>query len=242
MVNHKPNLLIFTGAGVSAPSGIPTFRDANGLWHNHRIEDVCDFTTWKQNAQAVHEFYNQRRSDLSAVTPNVAHAHMAQWQRDFPDQVIHITSNVDNLLEAAGCTDVCHVHGLLTRMQCTACAHTWDIGYSSWDLNTDRCPKCDSRRGVKPGVTFFNEHAPEYRTLYRQIKLMHDHTMVLIVGTTGVVIDVQTLFGHHPGVKILNNLVPHPALNDTLFTHVFYESVETAIHKIDPLVRAHLTL
>lgn len=226
---------------MSAPSGIPTFRDANGLWHNHKIEEVCDILTWKENTKLVHDFYNQRRQDLLAAKPNAAHMMIAGWHKQFPGRVVNITSNVDNLLETAGCENVIHVHGLLTRMQCTACGHTWDVAHTAWDPETDRCVKCSSRRGVKPGVVFFNEHAPEYRSMYRQIKLMHDRTLVLIVGTRGVVIDVQTLFGHHTGTKILNNLEYHSSIDDRLFDHVFYESVETAINKIDLLVQTHLT-
>lgn len=234
------NLLVFSGAGLSAPSGIPTFRDADGLWHKHRIEDICDFNTWKRNAELVHNFYNQRRHDLSAAVPNEGHKAIARWQAQFGDRVSIITQNVDNLLEAAGCVDVCHLHGLLTKMQCTACGNEWEIGYSAWDHQTDGCPKCSSRRGVKPGVVFFHEHAPHYQDLYWTIKSLNQHSMTVVIGTTGIVVDIQSLLYGRPGTKILNNLEKSVAIDDRLFDHVFYESVEDAVPKIDALVQAHM--
>lgn len=242
MFNKMPNLLVFTGAGLSAASGVPTFRDADGLWQNHRLEDVADFSTWRQNFDLVHAFYSARREDMQSVKPNRAHEVLAEWQRDFPGQVQIFTQNIDLLLEAAGCDHVTHVHGEIDRMQCVACGNNWQLNNIAWDPTQDRCPQCHSRKGVKPGVVFFNEHAPRYADLYRAIRLMHENTWVLVVGTSGVVIDVQTLFGKHTGVKILNNLEHHPAIDDTLFTHVLYESAHTALPKLDHMVRGHLTL
>lgn len=239
-MHSQPDLLIFSGAGLSAPSGIPTFRDADGLWHQHRIEDICDYTTWKRNADLVHKFYNQRRIDLSAALPNQGHQQIAEWQQQYGPRVKIITQNVDNLLEAAGCVDVCHLHGNLTQMQCTACGHEWPVGYTSWDPQQDRCPKCSSRRGVKPAVVFFHEHAPRYRDLYWAVKRLHSKSMVVIIGTTGIVVDVQSLFGPTPAVKVLNNLEPSMAIDHRMFDHVFFESVITAAPKLDELVQAHM--
>lgn len=235
-----PNLFVFSGAGLSAASGIPTFRDENGLWHNHKIDQICDYTTWKQNAQLVHEFYNQRRQDLSTVSANAAHYMIADWQRRYPGSVTVITQNVDNLLEAAGCDRVVHVHGLLTRMHCTACAHVWDVGYHAWDPHEDRCPKCSSRKGVKPGVVFFNERAPEYAHLYQAIQLLNDASTVVVIGTTSIVVDIQSLLHQTPGVKILNNLEPVRSLDEQYWDHVFYESAHTACDKIDYLVKSRM--
>jgi NAD-dependent deacetylase len=238
--NKQPNLIIFTGAGLSAASGVPTFRDADGLWQKHRIEDVADFITWRKNFEMVHDFYNARRQDMQAVQPNRAHDLIAEWQQLFPHQVQVFTQNIDLLLEAAGCLAVTHLHGEIDRMQCVACGENWKLDKCTWDHAQDRCVKCNSRKGVKPGVVFFNEHAPMYANLYRAIRHMHERTCVLIVGTSGMVLDVQTLFGDHTGVKILNNLARHPAIDDRMFDHVYYESAHTALPQIDPLIRAHL--
>ncbi len=239
-MQNKRKLLIFSGAGLSAASGIQTFRGQSGLWNNHKIEDVADYTTWKKNFDLVHEFYNARRGELRDVQPNAAHVQIAEWQAQWPEQVSILTQNVDDLLERAGCQDVVHLHGELTRMQCTACGENWHQGYEAWDPTVHTCPKCKSRKGVKPATVFFNENAPEYRKLYRAVKLLNEHHMVIIVGTSGIVLDVQTLFGTGTHKKVLNNLEPHPAIDDRMFDHVIYESAHTAIPKIDTIVRAHM--
>ena len=237
---HKPNVLIFTGAGLSAPSGIPTFRGAGGTWHDHDIDQVCDITTYKKNFELVHEFYNARRADAAQAIPNAAHEQIASWQHTYGDAVTIFTQNVDLLLEQAGCVNVHHVHGRLDHMECTECGHEWPVGVQPWNPHTDTCVNCGSRDGVKPATVFFNQHAPMYKTLYWAIKQIHDRTLVIIMGTSGVVIDVQTLFGHTPAVKVLNNLKPEPAIRSDLFDHVFYESAHEAVHKIAPLVHAHM--
>lgn len=239
-MKHEPNLVVFSGAGLSAPSGIPTFRDSNGLWHNHKIDDVCDLLTWKQNFELVHDFYNQRRQDLTKAKPNAAHDMIASWQRRYPAHTRVITQNVDDLLEAAGCAHVTHLHGQLTRMKCVACGHMWDVGYHVWDVNTDRCPKCNSRRGVKPGVVFFNENAPEYASLYRVMRDLNHASTVVVIGTTGIVVDIQSLIFDRPGIKVLNNLEPVGSINASYFDHVFYESAHTACVKIDQIVQARM--
>ena len=233
-------LLVFSGAGLSEPSGIQTFRGQTGLWHDHKIEDVADYTTWKRNFDLVHEFYNARRAQLSSVQPNTAHAQIAVWQQAWPDQVEILTQNVDDLLERAGCVNVVHLHGELTKMQCTACGHTWPQAYAAWDVTSDRCGHCNSRKGVKPATVFFHEHAPEYLKLYRAVSSLTANHMVVVIGTSGVVLDVQTLFGSGAHKKVLNNLERHPAIDDRMFDHVLYESVTTAIDKIDTIVQAHM--
>ena len=236
-----PNLLVFSGAGLSAPSGIPTFRDSNGLWHNHSIDQVCDWLTWKNNADIVHKFYNQRRLDLATVEPNAAHAMIAQWQKNYKQRVTVVTQNVDLLLEAAGCVDVVHVHGELDCMQCTACGHRWQVPLiTQWDPQTDRCVKCSSRRGVKPGVVFFNEHAPKYAILGQVVKHLHAASMIVVIGTSGTVVDIQSLICDRPGTRVLCNLEAHGAIDHNQFHHVFYESAVTAVTKIDELVSAHM--
>ena len=114
-------LIIFSGAGISAESGINTFRDTNGLWEKYSIEEICTENTWKQNFDAVHVFYNQRRIQLQKVKPNRAHEVVSMLKKMYGDNCYVITQNVDDLFERAGCEDVLHVHGELTKMECTAC-------------------------------------------------------------------------------------------------------------------------
>lgn len=236
----SPNLIVFTGAGLSAPSGVPTFRDSNGLWQNHHIDEVCDFTTWRKNAPKVHDFYNQLRADLANVKPNSAHDTIADWSHAYGEACDVFTQNVDDLCEAAGVREVTHVHGELTRMHCTNCNHTWCVGYNPWQYGADACEKCGHKTAVKPGVVFFNERAPAYARLHMIFRQLHERSMVVIMGTSGGVVDVNSLIQNTPGVKILNNLEPSVNINASYFDHVFYESAHTAIHKIDELVKEHM--
>ncbi|MBQ1752254.1 MAG: NAD-dependent deacylase, partial [Paludibacteraceae bacterium] len=110
-----PNIVVFTGAGVSADSGIATFRDSDGLWANHRIEDVCTAEAMIHNRKGVIDFYNERRKELLEKKPNAAHIAIAALERHFPVQVI--TQNVDDLHERAGSTHITHLHGELTKLR-----------------------------------------------------------------------------------------------------------------------------
>lgn len=177
---------IFSGAGLSAESGVPTFRDADGLWNNHKIEDVCDITTWRKNFNLVHKFYNERRKDLATVQPNAMHELIAKWQHTFGvDNVVNVTTNVDNLLERAGVENVIHLHGVLTKMVDTRDGTVSDIGYTQYDY------KSDQYKTMKPYVVFFGEHAPEYETLSAITNFdLGNDDMVIFIGMSFVVVPV----------------------------------------------------
>jgi NAD-dependent deacetylase len=205
-------LIIFSGAGLSAESGLATFRGSpDGLWENYKIDVVCNYLTWKQNYDLVHGFYNARRAQLATVEPNAAHRLIADWQQRY-DTVV-VTQNVDDLLERAGCTDVIHLHGHLTEMTCEACGHVWDVGYEAWGAE-HRCPNvgkkgpCASRKGVKPNVVLFNQRAPRYREMYMIINLLHENDVVLVSGTSEQVIPFGTFLRGRPGFKIFNAMEP----------------------------------
>ena len=143
-------LIVLTGAGLSVESGVRTFRDNNGLWENHSIEQVCNGATWRANFDLVHQFYNDRRAQLSTVEPNPAHRAIARWQSRY--ETILLTQNVDDLLERAGCHDVVHLNGFLPEMQCVDCGHVWNIGYVEWQKSVN-CPQCPSVRAVRVSTT-----------------------------------------------------------------------------------------
>lgn len=234
-------LIVLSGAGLSAPSGVSTFRDKNGLWAKYSLDEVCNALTWRQNREKVHEFYNILRMGLQDVRPTTGHHMIASWKRDYGDQVTVLTQNVDDLLERAGCTDIIHLHGFLQDMRCIACGHTWNVGYTEWNHETDRCPRCNSLRGVKPGVVFFNEGAPRYADLYRAFKRLTVDDTVVIIGTSGQVINVDALVFDRVACRILNNMEESPHVNGDYFDHVFYESVETAAPRMDAIVRERMS-
>jgi len=219
--------VFLTGAGISAESGLPTFRGEGGLWRNHRPEDLADYNTWKSNYDLVHDFYSMRRAKLAEVEPNAAHRAIAEMG----ERVLNLTQNVDNLFERAGCCNIVHLHGRLWTMKCEACGHDWEIGAKPWSA-ADRCPNCNSRKGVKPGVVMFHEGAPNYSYLGLLPQLDARHTLV-VMGTSGNLLNIDShVRFSNAGTKILNNAEWSVLIDDRLFDHVFYEPATSAIHKI----------
>ena len=182
-------------------------------------------TVWKKNFELVHKFYNQRRMQLNEVKPNSAHKVIAKIKEKYADNCYVITQNVDNLFERAGCEDVLHVHGELTKMECTACGNIWDIGYKKFDTGKDRCPQCNSLRGVKPYIVFFGGTAPKYREMYRAFDAgFHKESLIVIVGTMGNVVIIDELMRNKLCKKILNNLEPSEYINESKFDKIYYEN------------------
>lgn len=242
----KGRLVVFTGAGLSADSGIPTFRDADGLWEKHNINDVCNILTWKMKRDVVHRFYSERRKAMADATPNAAHAQIAAWQRRYATTII--TQNVDDLLERAGCTSVIHVHGRLWEMQCLACGHVWTVR-AAWTAD-DRCPRCSSRKGVKPNVVFFNEQAPLYRAMFKTFKEAGPDDVLVVIGTSGEVLPIGAYAQMYFRCRILNNLEPPKvismafpgvaALDPDQFDHVVWGRAAETTDSLDRLVVSYL--
>jgi len=231
------NLIILSGAGLSADSSVPTFRSQNGLWMNHDINVVCNYSTWKDNFDQVHTFYNNLRTLLTTVEPNPAHYLIAEWEKRYGERVISLTANVDDLLERAGCQNTLHLHGFLPNMQCTACGNIWNVAYKAWDCVNDRCPKCNSRRGVKPGVVFFNEGAKEYIRLNKVFRELAPADTVLVIGTSGQVINADALLFDKTCYKILNNLNQEQFVDDTLYDFVHYGRAAESVGILDKKIK-----
>ncbi|MDQ7084297.1 MAG: Sir2 family NAD-dependent protein deacetylase [Sulfurovum sp.] len=119
-----PKIYILSGAGISAESGIRTFRDGDGLWEEYSIAEVCSVQGWKDDRQKVSDFYDARRGDLASKEPNEAHKQLALLKAKYPENIVMLTQNVDDMLERAGCKDVIHLHGTLTDVRCEACAES----------------------------------------------------------------------------------------------------------------------
>lgn len=225
-------IIIFSGAGISAESGIKTFRDADGLWENHNIEDICNQYTWEQNYDQVHNFYNQRRLQLAEVEPNLAHEIVSSIKEKYQDDCIVITQNVDDMFERAGCNDVIHVHGELTKMECMACGEIFDIGYKEYRLG-DECPSCKNTH-IKPYIVFFGGSAPRYMDMYQAFEyLQNEDSIAIVIGTLGNVIQINANLEIMECRKILNNLEESPYIDDTQFDKVYYEEATSAIEKIE---------
>lgn len=146
------NITILTGAGLSAESGLGTFRDKNGLWTQYDLAQVATPEGFAADADLVHRFYNARRENCMSATPNAAH--MALARLSMLENVTLITQNVDDLLERAGAQNVIHMHGELMRGLCAACGHRWDV---ERDMHPDApCPACKAAH-TRPDVVWFGE-------------------------------------------------------------------------------------
>jgi NAD-dependent deacetylase len=182
-VLFKP-LVILTGAGISAESGIKTFRDSNGLWENHRIEDVATPEAFARNPKLVHEFYNLRRKQLldQNLKPNAAHMALAKLEEAWEGDFLLVTQNVDNLHERAGSKKLLHMHGELQKIFCLHCDEKFP-----WteDLSLEHtCQKCQIKGGLRPDIVWFGEipyHMEEISEALSQCALF------MAIGTSGKV-------------------------------------------------------
>lgn len=148
-------IVILTGAGISAESGLGTFRDADGLWAKHAIEDVATPEGYARNPALVHDFYNARRTQAAAAAPNAAHRALARLEAAFPGEVVIVTQNVDDLHQRAGSRNVLQMHGALARALCHACGHRWD---APPEMASDTpCPAC-AKHAARPDVVWFGEY------------------------------------------------------------------------------------
>jgi len=217
---HPPQLIVFSGAGLSAESGLATFRGKHGLWEGIPLDVVCNFATWKKNFDAVHEFYDARRKAVAAAKPNEGHRTIAGWQKRWPGRVRLITQNIDRLLEDSGCRSVIHLHGDARLMHCVECDLEWEIEEATYDQSG--CPVCHRKKTVKPGVVFFGQPAPEYDVLYRIARELQRGDTAVVVGTSGAVLPADRLFGHSPAHSILVNLEPGREMDESAFSARHY--------------------
>jgi NAD-dependent deacetylase len=149
------NIVILTGAGVSAESGVPTFRGPDGLWEGHRVEDVATPEAFARNPVLVQRFYDARRAALAGVAPNAAHLALARLDSQWPGELLLATQNVDDLHERGGSRRLVHMHGELKRALCKACgaAPIWE-----GDLSGDpACPRCGAIARLRPDIVWFGE-------------------------------------------------------------------------------------
>jgi len=152
-----PNLLVLTGAGISAESGISTFRDHDGLWEKHRFEDLATQEAFRRDPVLVHRFYNARRAQLKIVEPNAAHLALAALEREWAEkgEFLLVTQNVDDLHERAGSRQLLHMHGEIRKLRCAACRA---VIYHEEDAGTELdCAACGAVGRMRPHIVWFGE-------------------------------------------------------------------------------------
>ena len=149
------NIVILTGAGVSAESGLATFRGPDGLWEGHRVEDVCTPEAFARDPGLVHAFYDARREKLGTVEPNAAHRALARLDDEWPGELLLVTQNVDDLHERAGSKRLIHMHGELTKGWCLRCNERF--GWTGPMSGRAECPECGTSGMVRPDIVWFGE-------------------------------------------------------------------------------------
>lgn len=191
----KKKVVALTGAGISAESGLKTFRDSDGLWEEYRIEEVATYDAWMRNPALVLEFYNKRRSQLGTVSPNAAHLALVKLEQQFDVQII--TQNVDDLHERAGSSRILHLHGQLTKVRSTRYPElVTDIGYNEikpGDL-------CEKGFQLRPHIVWFGEAVP---LIEDAAELTQQADILLVIGTSMAVYPAAGLVHYvKPGVPI----------------------------------------
>ncbi|MCH5233145.1 MAG: NAD-dependent deacylase [Muribaculaceae bacterium] len=210
----KPKLVISSGAGISAESGISTFRDAGGLWENYPVMEVCSADGFQRNPGLVHEFYNARRRDLIGKQPNAAHKILAELEQDF--DVYVITQNVDDLHERAGSSKILHLHGELMKIRSVT-----DPDYiESLDLeHLETCPSTTGKRGdkMRPHIVFFQEAVPNMVTATEWVQ---EADIFVVIGTSLNVYPAASLLMYvKPGTRVFY-IDPNPSVSSMLSSDV----------------------
>ena len=187
-------IVILTGAGISADSGIPTYRSSDGLWANYKIEEVCTPEALKADRQKVINFYNLRRREMAGKAPNAGHKALVELEQHFDVEVI--TQNIDNLHELAGSTKITHLHGELTKLRNDSSDYIVDIGCRDQEA-TDLSPAGEP---LRPHIVFFGEAVPMFD---KAREIVQTADLLIIVGTSLAVYPAASLVGW-----VKNNQVP----------------------------------
>lgn len=179
-IHPSASIVILTGAGISAESGLRTFRDADGLWEEHRVEDVATPEAFDRDPDLVQRFYNLRRRQLQEVEPNGAHHALARLEREWPSQVLLVTQNVDDLHDRAGSRNLIHMHGELLKVRCLTCQ-----GVFPWSVEVradSSCPRCRASYCLRPHIVWFGEMPLEMDRIYAAVQRC---TFFAAIGTSG---------------------------------------------------------
>lgn len=194
MLSMSPGdrFFVLTGAGVSAESGIPTFRGVKGLWRNYRIEEVASPHVWRRDPRLVWAFYSMRRRVAARAKPNPSHFALAHLQQQLGGRLFLCTQNVDNLHEQAGSKRVVHMHGELFKSRCDTCSRPPFEDQNSYEPPAE-LPQCECGGGIRPHICWFGEVPFE---LDRILRALDECTVFLAIGTSGVVEPAASFVAH----------------------------------------------
>ncbi|WP_258105576.1 NAD-dependent deacylase [Marinoscillum sp. MHG1-6] len=223
-------LVVLTGAGISAESGINTFRDAGGLWEGHDVTEVASPEGWRKNRTLVLDFYNQRRKQALTAKPNPGHLALADLEKDF--EVVIVTQNIDSLHEQAGSTNVIHLHGELFKVRSTLDESlVYDL--DGWELKEG--DKCEKGSQLRPHIVWFGELVP---MMEFAVKEAIQADLFMVVGTSLLVYPAAGLMHYTPRETPKFIIDPKlPEIGDSLGLHFFEEPASTGVPKVAELLR-----
>jgi NAD-dependent deacetylase len=217
-ISPEDRVFVLTGAGISAESGLPTFRASDGLWAGHRIEDVCTAEAWQRNPALVWEFYSQRRAQGAKAEPNPAHVALAHLEAQLGERFFLCTQNVDDLHERAGSVRLVHMHGELAKARCS-----WECGSPPVEdrkvyRNLDEVGRCACGGRLRPHIVFFGEIPLQMDRIQDEIRKA---TLMVVVGTSGSVYPAANFvhWARQRGARTVY-VGPEAPLNAAAFTHV----------------------
>jgi len=228
---ERKKVVVLTGAGVSAESGIPTFRGAGGLWEGHDVMEVASPEGWEKNPRLVLNFYNERRRNALKVKPNVAHQIIASLENHF--NVAVVTQNVDNLHERAGSSQVLHLHGELFKSRSTR-DPSRIYAVDGWQLNWGE--KCELGSQLRPHIVWFGEMVPLMDEAVKEVKTAD---ILIIVGTSMIVYPAAGLIHYaRPGSAIYVVNPDMPTMEDYPNLHLIEEKATTGMTRVFDLLTA----
>ena len=223
----KKKIVVLSGAGISAESGISTFRDSDGLWENYRIEEVATPEAWNANPQLVQRFYNQRRKQVMESLPNRAHEFFRELESDY--RVVIITQNIDDLHERAGSTQVIHLHGNIRYSKSSGPgkeAKYYPV--EGWELNMNDL--CDDGYPLRPHVVWFGESVPE---MERAVETLTDADYLIVIGTSLNVYPAAGLI--HYVSNSCEKIIVDPKVSELNVDSSFIALPKSAVESVDEL-------
>jgi NAD-dependent protein deacetylase/lipoamidase len=217
-IGPKDRVFVLTGAGVSAESGLPTFRDNGGLWNGYRVEDVATPEAWEEDAERVWRFYAMRRRDALECRPNPAHYALADLERELGDRLFLCTQNVDPLHERAGSKRLIHMHGELFRSRCEDECGRGDFADEGIYENESDIPRCACGARIRPHIVWFGEIPMEMDRIYAEIDRC---TVLMVVGSSGTVHPAASFvqWARRTGARTVY-VGPEEPLNASMFTDI----------------------
>jgi NAD-dependent deacetylase len=214
IISSTDNVFILTGAGISAESGIPTFRDAGGLWRNYRFEEVASPHAWQRDPQLVWEFYSMRRRIAAVAKPNPGHFAIAKLESALRERLFLCTQNVDNLHEQAGSAHVAHMHGELFKSRCDTCRLAPFADTNTYEP-PEEIPRCECGGLIRPHICWFGEMPFDLDLIYQELKKC---TVFIAIGTSGVVEPAASFVAHVRGRARTVYVGPEEPSNSSSFT------------------------